>query len=205
MTTGHVLAIEPQRFKATAPVRRKTASGASRPGPHRRLSRWHSQALDAPEECRLRYDPSRRVPHLPQNACPLVRPTGNFTVGPNADPRFAPEFASVLSSAFNDLNKRGITPYITSGIRTSADQARMRGGASGSNPAASVSNNQLGLSIDLNTRTPDFPTIRAVLTGAGLTWGGTFRSKDPPHFQLPPAGTRADRAQAAICEAENGR
>jgi RHS repeat-associated protein len=141
-------------------------------------------------------------PQKPQ--CPLVTPTGNFKLGPNADPRFASEFAAVLSDAFAQLNAKGITPYITSGFRTSADQARMRGGASGSNPAASVSNHQLGLSIDLNTRTPDFPTIRAVLTGAGLTWGGNFRHKDPPHFQLPPAGTRADRAQAAICEAENG-
>lgn len=142
-------------------------------------------------------------PQSPQ--CPLVTPSGDFGLGPNADPRFAPAFASVLSSAFAQLNARGVTPYITSGFRTAGDQARMRGGASGSNPAASVSNHQLGLSIDLNTRTPDFPTIRAVLTEAGLTWGGNFRSKDPPHFQLPPAGTRADQAQAAICEAENGR
>jgi len=104
--------------------------------------------------------------------CPLRTPSGAFTLGQNADPRFAPEFATVLSRAFAELNSRGITPHITSGFRTSADQARMRGGASGSNPAASVSNHQLGLSIDVNTRTSDFPTIRTVLTSEGLTWGG---------------------------------
>ena len=136
--------------------------------------------------------------------CPLVRPSGNYRLGANADPRFTPEMASILSEAFAELNAKGIRPYITSGFRTSGDQSRMRGGASGSNPAARVSNHQLGLSIDLNTRTADFPTIRATLTGAGLTWGGNWRSADPPHFQLPPGGTRADPEQAAICETENG-
>ena len=142
------------------------------------------------------------VPQKPQ--CPLVSPTGNYRLGANADPRFAPELASILSKAFAELNAKGITPYITSGFRTSGDQTRMRSGASGSNPAARVSNHQLGLSVDLNTRTADFPTIRATLTAGGLTWGGKWRSADPPHFQLPPGGTRADPAQAAICEAENG-
>jgi hypothetical protein len=147
----------------------------------------------------------RRETEQPQKPqCPLAKPTGNYRVGANADPRFAPELSSILSKTFAELNANGITPYITSGFRTSGDQARMRGGASGSNPAARVSNHQLGLSIDLNTRTADFPTIRATLTAEGLTWGGNWRHADPPHFQLPPGGTRADPAQAAICEAENG-
>jgi RHS repeat-associated protein len=98
----------------------------------------------------------RRETEQPQKPqCPLAKPTGNYRVGANADPRFAPELSSILSQTLAELNAKGITPYITSGFRTSGDQARMRGGASGSNPAARVSNHQLGLSIDLNTRTAD--------------------------------------------------
>jgi RHS repeat-associated protein len=140
-----------------------------------------------------------------QTQCPLVQPAGSFETLRRADPRFDPKFAAVLGRAFAELNARGITPLITSGFRTSEDQARMRAGGSGSNPAAIVSLHQVGLAVDLNTRTSSFDTIRQVMTRAGLTWGGSFRTPDRPHFQLPPAGTRADRRQAAVCQAENPR
>ena len=67
MTTGHVLAIKPQRFKATAPVRRKTASGGLGAIPHRRLSRWRLQGANASGKNAASYDYARRVPHLPQS------------------------------------------------------------------------------------------------------------------------------------------
>jgi len=139
------------------------------------------------------------------NACPLVPPSGRYDTVPPADARFAPEFADVLGAAFLELNRRGVVPLITSGFRTSEDQARMRAGGSGSNPAARVSLHQVGLAVDINTRTPHFPVIRSVLTRHGLTWGGGFRRVDRPHFQLPPANTAADPRQAAACERGSGR
>ena len=85
MTTGNVLAIEPQRFKATAPVRRKTASGGLRAIPHRRLSRWRLQGAGASGENAASYDRVRRVPHLPQNdqieACEILRHNSESTQG----------------------------------------------------------------------------------------------------------------------------
>lgn len=137
--------------------------------------------------------------------CPLARPSGNFKTGPNATPKFDPKFAEKLSEAFKDLNARGITPYITSGFRTSADQNRMRNGASGSNPAARTSLHQIGMAIDLNTMTSSFATIKSVMQSHGLTWGGNFKTPDRPHFQLPPAGTKTDSAQAAACEKANAK
>src|SRR5947209_19401429 len=92
--------------------------------------------------------------------CALKRPSGNFNPVPNAVPLFQPQMASDLSSAFNNLNQQGIIPMITSGFRTPADQARMRQGASGPNPAAVFSWHEVGMAVDFNTQDGNFNTIK---------------------------------------------
>jgi len=120
--------------------------------------------------------------------CQLQQPSGNYTLETkNVIPLFQPDMKNALDAAFRDLNKAGIIPMITSGFRTAADQNRMRAGASGPNPAAIISPHQVGRAVDINSQTPSFSTIRNALTGQGLTWGGTFKTKDPVHFQLAPA------------------
>jgi RHS repeat-associated protein len=95
---------------------------------------------------------------------------------------FNPLFAAVLSSAIRELNSMGIVPQINSDSRTYADQAAMRAGGSGNNPAANLSLHQGGFAVDFNgTGTQQFKTIRSVMGTHGFTWGGTFN--DPPHFE----------------------
>jgi RHS repeat-associated protein len=133
--------------------------------------------------------------------CTLQAPTGNYTVGRNAVARFQPQMLTALNAAFKSLNDQGIVPMITSGHRTAADQLRMRNGASGPNPAAIVSWHQVGMAVDLNTRGGNFRAIINAMTSQELTWGGSFRRPDPPHFQLPPAGTTPPPEMVQSCEA----
>lgn len=135
--------------------------------------------------------------------CQLVKPGGNFTLGPNAVPLFQPQMAAALTGAFGSLNSQGITPMINSGFRSPFDQLRMQNGASGPNPAAAVSWHQAGMAVDINgTSSSYFPTIINAMTTQGLTWGGTFTTHpDPPHFQLANPGTRPSTAMVNACAA----
>jgi hypothetical protein len=75
----------------------------------------------------------------------------NVTIQPNPQTpirlQFLPEVAAKLHSAFSQMNASGITPMFSSGggFRTAADQAHMRAGGSGTNPAAQLSYLKLGL------------------------------------------------------------
>jgi RHS repeat-associated protein len=139
------------------------------------------------------------------HTCQLDAPGGNYNVGQNAVALFQPEMASALTGAFNFLNSHGITPLINSGYRSPADQMRMRNGASGPNPAAIVSWHQAGMAVDINgTTSSSFPTIISAMQAQGLTWGGTFSHRDPPHFQLPRAGTSPTAAMVNACAATAG-
>ena len=111
--------------------------------------------------------------------------------GQNARPYFAPDFARAFSAAVRELNIAGIRPRINSAFRTIADQQRMRAGGAGRNPAASLSLHQAGYAVDINgTATQEFQTIRQVMESHGFTWGGRFRHRDPPHFEINPFGTK---------------
>jgi len=142
----------------------------------------------------------------PSNApCQLVAPGGNYNVGANASALFQPPMANALTNAFNFLNSQGITPTINSGYRSPADQARMQNGGSGPNPAARVSWHQVGMAVDINgTSSSFFPTIISAMQAQGLTWGGTFTHRDPPHFQLPRAGTSPTAAMVSACGGGHG-
>lgn len=136
------------------------------------------------------------------NGCQLVAAGGNYTINPPAVALFQPPMASALTSAFHSLNSQGITPAINSGFRSAADQARMRNGGSGPNPAAVVSWHQAGMAVDINGTTSSyFPAIISAMQAQGLTWGGTFHTPDRPHFQLPHAGTSPSAATVSACGA----
>jgi RHS repeat-associated protein len=135
--------------------------------------------------------------------CTLQVPSGVYQVDPSAAlpvvASFQPPMTDALSSAFRDLNSQGIVPMITSGFRTAADQMWLRKGGSGPNPAAALSWHQVGSAVDLNTQTSSFSAIRAAMIAQGLTWGGTFRRREPWHFQLAPAGTTPSLATITAC------
>ena len=129
-----------------------------------------------------------------------MAPLGNYKLGPKAVALFQPQMADPLNATFKNLNNQGIAPMITSGFRTSASQLALRQGGSGPNPAAKVSLHKEGLAVDINSQDPSFPAIKKAMIGQNLTWGGTFKPKrDLVHFQLPPAGTKADPAMIAAC------
>lgn len=137
--------------------------------------------------------------------CTLIAPGGNHYVGSNAVDLFQPSMANALTTVFNSRNAQQITPSINSGYRTPADQTRMQNGGSGPNPAAKVSQHEAGNAVDINgTKSSNFPTIISAMKAQGLTWGGTFSHPDPPHFQLPHAGTSPGAAQVANCSATAG-
>jgi len=70
---------------------------------------------------------------------------------------------------------------------------------------AQVSWHQIGEAVDINSKvgSSTFQAIVNAMTGEGLTWGGTFRQKDPVHFQDAPAGTTPSAAQVAACAKEH--
>ncbi|MGH9474008.1 MAG: M15 family metallopeptidase [Terriglobales bacterium] len=112
---------------------------------------------------------------------------------------------AALTNAFKLLNSQQIRPVIDSGYRSPADQTRMRNGASGPNPAAVVSWHEAGMAVDIDgTASSYFPTIVRAMEAQGLTWGGTFAPRDPPHFQLAHAGTQPSAAMVASCAAAAG-
>ncbi|MGH9525803.1 MAG: RHS repeat-associated core domain-containing protein [Terriglobales bacterium] len=138
-------------------------------------------------------------------ACQLAAPGGSYDVGPNAVALFQPPMAAALTNAFKLLNSQQIRPVIDSGYRSPADQTRMRNGASGPNPAAVVSWHEAGMAVDIDgTASSYFPTIVRAMEAQGLTWGGTFAPRDPPHFQLAHAGTQPSAAMVASCAAAAG-
>ena len=140
------------------------------------------------------------VDGLTYSGCMLNAPAGNYTVGPNAVDAFQPGMQSQLTGAIQDLNSQGITPMITSGFRTGADQQRMRNGGSGGNPAAKgYSHHQEGTAVDVNTKDGNFGATKNAMTAQGLTWGGNFRAPDRPHFQQAAAGTPASAATVQNC------
>jgi RHS repeat-associated protein len=140
------------------------------------------------------------APSQNNSPCTLTTPGGIYTLGPNAVPHFQLPMANALTNAFNNLNSEGITPQIPSGFRSPADQMRMRNGASGPNPAAVVSWHEVGMAVDINgTASSYFSKIISAMKGQGLTWGGNFSHRDPPHFQLPRAGTRPPAAMVSAC------
>jgi RHS repeat-associated protein len=124
-------------------------------------------------------------------------PTARVTFGPRARDLFSPSFAASFNSAVKDLNALGIVPHIPSAYRTTADQVRMVSGGSGPRPAAAVglSRHQSGNAVDISgSRSRMFGTIVRVMEAHGFTWGGHWKHRDPPHFELNPFGPRGSQA-----------
>jgi RHS repeat-associated protein len=140
---------------------------------------WNKPTADQPQygdDGTISYvpGPALSVDGLTYSGCMLNAPGGNYTVGANAIDVFQPGMQSRLTNAIQNLNGQGITPMITSGFRTEADQQRMRNGGSGGNPAASgYSHHQEGTAVDVNTRDGHFSATRDAMTAQGLTWGAT--------------------------------
>ena len=110
MLATRCTAVSAPGLPGIAPSRPKPASRAFRPGPHRRLSRWRSQTIDAPGENPLRYQMPRRVPHLPQNIC--SRPlTGSANQGHTVNSRRA-QVRRELQRARHIARRNGVSSDI---------------------------------------------------------------------------------------------
>ncbi len=148
--------------------------------------------------------PPAPPPPPPPPQCPLVAVLGNFTVAPRVTALFAPDMAAKIDSAFAVLNQEGVVPTITSGFRTAASQQAVQGSPNGSAPVGR-SWHQVGEAIDLNSQVSasTFQEILSAMTNVGLTWGGTFRHKDPVHYQNALGATFPNPAQVAACAREH--
>jgi hypothetical protein len=116
------------------------------------------------------------------NALVPLSPFVNYTVKDDSvHAVFSPETATHLNAAFGELNKDGIVPQITSGFRTFDEQAGMRHGGSGTNPAAMFSWHEAGAAVDLhNPGSRQWGVIKSVMMNNGFDYGGRYG--DPPHF-----------------------
>lgn len=120
--------------------------------------------------------------------------------------RFAPDIALKIDQAFAILNAEGVTPIITDGFRTLADQtARYNASQSGASPYPAAlpgtSIHEIGEGIDFGPNTngaANFKKIVDAMQAVGLTWGQSFH--DVVHFEL--FHTPSPK-QIAACEREH--
>ena len=149
----------------------------------------------------------KELDNLEKPQCALSAPTGSFRTANGTDARFNTATARMVSNAFANLNRQGITPVITSGYRSPETQAALR---AGNNPLvitpARVSWHQVGAAIDLgpNSNAGNNGQIRDAMALEGFVWGGNFHTPDPPHFQSQPAGTSPSADDVASCSAAAG-
>lgn len=144
-------------------------------------------------------DPSRPSADSSSTNCQLVAPGGDYT-SPDAIALFQPAMAVALTNAFNYLNSVGVVPQITSGYRTPAVQAQMRTGGSGPYPAAMLSWHEVGMAVDINTKSNYFPRIVSAMAAQGFNhW-----NSDLPHFTPEPAHTSPSISMINACLAASG-
>jgi peptidoglycan L-alanyl-D-glutamate endopeptidase CwlK len=114
----------------------------------------------------------------------------------------APELAARVRAMAATLAARGITIRVVSGLRSTAEQARLYASrASNPRPVAApgTSLHEFGRAVDVAiVGRGTWPEVGAAGEAAGLRWGGRFNRVDLVHFELAtgaqaaPAPTQAE-------------
>lgn len=111
------------------------------------------------------------------------------------DDSFAPRVDQFIANA----QAHGVTLQFNSAYRTPEHQAALRNDPRAITPAE-ISLHSCGYAVDVNYSSlpeADRRIIREAAQSAGLSWGGAFRTPDPPHFYVEPGGDRATAVQNA--------
>ena len=163
----------------------------------------------------------RRIAESNGPKCPLVALTGSYNAAGGVVALFAPDLAGKLDQALAILNSQGITPTITDGFRTRADQqarwdkyqaalaagmprcGTVDPGIPCTFPAAQAGTgiHEIGDGVDFgaNSNGANWATIRDVLNGInGLHWGASF--SDSIHWET---AHTPSQSQIANCEREH--
>lgn len=121
------------------------------------------------------------------------------------DDTFSPRVDSWAAAA----STRGVELNFNSAFRSTEAQAGLATDPNAVTPApAGGSLHEAGFAVDVNyTSLRDIPgglsgdqqrnIIRETATQAGISWGGAFRTPDPPHFFVEPSGDRGALIRAA--------
>ena len=142
---------------------------------------------------------------FPQIGDCVFAPTGQYNVKnePNLDKavrlRFDSRTAWQASKAISVMNDSQVIPTVTDGFRTAMDQLERIKSLTSITPAkVNQSLHQSAEAIDLRVD-QNFPTVNAAMTKSGFTWGGTFSTPDPVHYQLGRPGSRPSLSKSSSC------
>jgi type IV secretion system protein VirB6 len=111
------------------------------------------------------------------------------------DQSFAPRVEQFIANAA----ARGVNLHFNSAFRTPDHQAALRNDPAAITPAE-TSLHSCGFAVDVNYSVLPISQqqiIREAAAAAGLSWGGDFRTPDPPHFFMEPPIDRATAVENA--------
>ncbi|MBM0206108.1 M15 family metallopeptidase [Micromonospora sp. STR1s_5] len=118
-------------------------------------------------------------------------------------------FLPMVQSFIREAATRGVTLNFNEAFRPPGAQAEMQANPNAITPAAAGSSlHEAGFAVDVNysslrnipgglTGDQQRTAIREAATAAGLSWGGNFQRRDPPHFYFDPGGNRQQLVRAA--------
>lgn len=102
-------------------------------------------------------------------------------------------FATHVDQFISNAAANGVNLHFNSAYRTPAHQAALHNDPAAITPA-DTSLHSAGFAVDVNystLSTADQAVIRQAASDAGLSWGGSFHTPDPPHFYMDPPVDRA--------------
>ncbi|KAB8161366.1 hypothetical protein FKV24_019060, partial [Lysobacter maris] len=121
-------------------------------------------------------------------------------------------FADRVDTWKQDAARQGVKIKFNSAFRAQDRQDSLRGDPSAITPAR-LSLHSAGFAVDVNysslrnipgglTGDQQRTILRDAATKAGLSWGGNFRTPDPPHFFRDPGGDRSKLIDEASRQVE---
>ncbi|MBF7981741.1 MULTISPECIES: RHS repeat-associated core domain-containing protein, partial [Rahnella] len=114
------------------------------------------------------------------------------------DDSFLPAVESFISYA----SENGVNLHFNSAYRSPQHQAALHNDPNAITPA-DRSLHSCGFAVDVNYSSlpaSQQQIVLAAASAAGLSWGGNFRTQDPPHFYSDPGGDRDSLIQNATQE-----
>ena len=114
------------------------------------------------------------------------------------DDKFIPKLEKFVAEA----KKNGVTLHFNEAFRPPGKQAEIAANAKNPNPKAKPgqSLHEAGFAVDVNYKSLSLNQQKAIRNAAkasGLSWGGSFKTKDVPHFYFDPGTNRSALVKAA--------